>query len=197
VAISLWRFYRQEHMSKESYQYQSPQHEDGEQFIQLFMSHEREIFGLVLSLLPIWSDADDVMQETAAVLWRKFQSFEEGTNFAAWSFKVARLQVLDFYKKQRRRQALLSDDTLHKLVEQSAKQANHVNDRHLALEDCLRKLKERDQELIRLRYQPDVTTRDVATEVNRSVDAIYKALNRIHAQLLSCIQRQIKNQEVV
>ncbi|VAX39037.1 hypothetical protein MNBD_PLANCTO02-3027 [hydrothermal vent metagenome] len=174
-----------------------PQKEQGERFMRLYVTHERRLFGLVLSLLPVWSDADDVMQETAAVLWRRFDDFEEGTNFSAWAFKVARLQVLDFYKKQRRRQALLSDETFQKLSEQSIKRESHVDDRHLALEKCLGKLKERDQELIQRRYQPNVTTRDVAEEVERSVDAIYKALNRIHTQLLSCIQMQIKSQEIV
>ncbi len=173
------------------------QHVHGERFMRLFMSHERRIFGLILSLLPAWSDADDVMQETATVLWRKFDTFEEGTNFAAWAFKIARLQVLNFYKKQRRKQALLSDETFLKLAEQAQQRSTQVDNRHHALENCLGKLKERDQELIQLRYQPDATTSDVANEVNRSVDAIYKALNRIHSQLLSCIQRTMKNEGTI
>ena len=135
------------------------------------------------------------MQETATVLWRKFDVFETGTNFSAWAFKIARLQVLAFYKKQRRRQALFSDDTFQKLAEQSLEREHQVDDRHLALQNCLGKLKQRDREIVQLRYQPNATTSDVATEVNRSIDVIYKSLNRIHAQLLSCIQREIKSEE--
>ena len=34
------------------------------------------------------ADAEDVMQETASVLWKKFDEFERGSHFDRWAFRV-------------------------------------------------------------------------------------------------------------
>ncbi len=45
------------------------------------------------------ADADDVLQETNLVLWRKREDFQQGTSFWAWSHRVAffQLMALRFY----------------------------------------------------------------------------------------------------
>ncbi len=47
-------------------------------FMRLFLENERRIFGFILTLLPHWADAEDVFQETAGVLWNKFDDFQSG-----------------------------------------------------------------------------------------------------------------------
>ena len=54
---------------------------------------------------------------------------------------------------------------------------------------------QQDQELVRLRYEMGATVDSVAAAVERSADAVYKALNRIHYQLLHCIRRKLAQQE--
>jgi RNA polymerase sigma-70 factor, ECF subfamily len=63
--------------------------------------------------------------------------------------------------------------------------------RLIALERCLQKLNSRDRDLVQLRYQPDATTEGVAGSVGRSLRAVYKALNRIHEQLLVCVRQNL------
>ena len=48
---------------------------------------------------------------------------------------------------------------------------------------------------MRLRYEVGATVASVAAAVERSADAVYKALNRIHYQLLHCIRRKLAQQE--
>lgn len=45
-----------------------------------------------------------------------------------------------------------------------------------------------------LRYEYDATTKSVAERVGRGIDAVYKALNRVHVQLLNCIRRTLAMQ---
>ena len=45
--------------------------------------------------------------------------------------------------------------------------------------------------MLRSRYAPGATVKSVAAAEGRSVDAIYKALNRIHDALSNCIQRSL------
>jgi RNA polymerase sigma-70 factor (ECF subfamily) len=160
-------------------------------FLQLLVANERRIHAYIASLVPIWADADDLFQETSVVLWRKARQFEPGTDFVAWALSIARYQVLDYRKKQGRARALFSDQTIEGLADQAESLVLHTDDRRDALEACLARLNERDRELIQLRYQPGATTPGVADRTGRSLKAVYKALNRIHYQLLQCINRTL------
>jgi RNA polymerase sigma-70 factor (ECF subfamily) len=165
-----------------------------QRFLQLFLAHERRIYGFILALVPNWSDADDLLQETSAVLWRKLDDFEPGTDFLAWALSIARFQVLNYRKKQRQLRARLSDRTVETLVDQLMALGERSDARRDALAECLAKLNSRDRELIQLRYQPEATTQRVADCVGRSLKAVYKALNRIHGQLLLCIRQTLASE---
>ncbi len=60
------------------------------EFLRLFVQHQQEIYAYILTLVPHIHDADDLFQEGTAVMWKKFDQFESGTNFAAWGVKVMR-----------------------------------------------------------------------------------------------------------
>ncbi|WP_414660671.1 sigma-70 family RNA polymerase sigma factor [Horticoccus sp. 23ND18S-11] len=89
---------------------------DGEAFTRLLLQHQKRIAGLIFSLVPRGADADDAMQETCAVLWRKFGEFEPGTDFRAWALRIARFQMLNHYRRRQRAQARLSDETIEALA---------------------------------------------------------------------------------
>jgi RNA polymerase sigma-70 factor (ECF subfamily) len=162
-----------------------------EHFLQLFLAHERRIFGFLLALVPTWSDAEDLLQEASVVMWRKLDEFEPGTDFAAWALSIARYQVLSFRKKQRRDRVLFSERTLEMLADEMTALGRSEDARRDALEHCIARLNTRDRELIRLRYLPGASTQGVAEDLGRSIQAIYKSLNKIHEQLMMCIRRTL------
>jgi DNA-directed RNA polymerase specialized sigma24 family protein len=45
------------------------------------MLNDKSIYVYILSLVSNTNDADDIMQETAAVLWRKFSEFNPDMAF--------------------------------------------------------------------------------------------------------------------
>ena len=59
------------------------------EFIALLTSNQSRLYAYVLSLVGDRQQAQDVMQETNIVLWRKASQFTLGTNFGAWMLKVA------------------------------------------------------------------------------------------------------------
>ena len=56
----------------------------GAEFLRLFLQHQRRVYALILALLPNGPDADDILQETSAVLWQKFGEFERPV-LIAWA----------------------------------------------------------------------------------------------------------------
>jgi RNA polymerase sigma-70 factor, ECF subfamily len=167
------------------------QGERRERFLQLFLANERRIYAFILALVPSWSDADDLLQETSAVMWRKWDEFAPGTDFVAWALRIARYEVLSYRRRQVRDRTLFSDRTDELLADHAEAMGRAADARRDALEACLAKLSGRDRELIRLRYQPGATTQEAAERAGRSLKAVYKALNRIHEQLLMCIRKRL------
>lgn len=72
-----------------------PKNEDiHELFLSLFAAHEPAIRAYVRRLVPPRTDAADVMQDVALVLWRKFREFDdEAGGFRGWAFGVARYET--------------------------------------------------------------------------------------------------------
>ena len=73
-----------------------------DRFLRLFMANEEALRGFVRSLVPTLEDAREVMQETAAVLWRKFVELDSPENFRRWAFGVARFEALAFRRDRAR-----------------------------------------------------------------------------------------------
>jgi len=167
----------------------------GEVFLRLYQASERRIRGFILALVPDWSQAQDLMQETTMVMWSKFDEFEVGTDFSAWALSVARYQILNYRRKNQNRTVRFDDSLLEAIDEEVSTTVAEMDVRRDALRACLKKLEDQDRQLIQLRYEPGATTRSVAERVGRGVDAVYKALNRIHVQLLFCIRRTLSMEE--
>ena len=163
----------------------------GAEFLRLFLQNQRRIYGLILALVPNGPDADDILQETSAVLWQKFDEFEPGSNYAAWALRIARYQVMAYYTTKRRQRARLSDETLDAVVERLASRPEREDARAVALDGCLADLPEEDRRLIELRYRGGASVVDVARRSGRTVEAAYKALHRAHERLLQCMRGKL------
>lgn len=165
--------------------------EDYRLFIKLYLANERRLYGFVRALVPNWSDVDDVIQETAAVLWSKFDQFDKTSNFSAWALKIAHYQILNYYKNQKRDKLYFSEEMLNLLAEKNLQNPN-MDERLPLLRKCLQQLKDYELSLIQMRYEPGSSTRRVAEQTGKEIHVLYRMLNKIHAKLLLCIRRNLR-----
>ena len=63
------------------------------QFLRLYTRHQHRILAYIYTLVPNRADAEDLLQDTAVLLWEKFAQFELGTDFIAWACRVAFLKI--------------------------------------------------------------------------------------------------------
>lgn len=161
------------------------------EFLDLYSSNYPRLQFYVTALLPTANDASDVLQETSMVLWRKFDSFELGTNFFAWACKIARFQVMKYRERQGRSARLFDTSLLEKLAAEAGDEGVVGGLPLQALENCLGKLSEIDRSLIRRRYQPGTTVQQLAADVGRTANSLSKSLGRIRRTLLECIDRTL------
>lgn len=161
-------------------------------FAELLHENHRGLFSFIYSLVHNYADAEDVYQQAALIMWRKFDDFELGTNFSAWSAQVARNAARDFLKSKRRQALCFSDDFIESI--QAAYQSRHPDFfavRADALEQCLEKLSQRDRELLKMFYSPDRDMSRISSVTRRSIAALYQAISRIRKNLSRCVQRSL------
>ncbi len=165
-----------------------------DEFMELFLEHQPRIYAYIRSLVFQRADADDVMQETASVLWRKFDQFERGTNFDRWALRTAYHQVRAFRQKKARESKRLQfgDELVEMLATESGQLVDRTEDTLAALEICLRKLPEHHLKLVRWRFQPDITNRSLANRIGKSESVVSRTMNAIYESLLRCISLQQK-----
>jgi RNA polymerase sigma-70 factor (ECF subfamily) len=169
-----------------------------ERFVTLTVRYERRVRVFVSTLHPKQSDVDEILQEAWLVAWKKLDTFrysgvQPDEEFVRWLCTIARYEVAKYRRKNANR-LLLDDDVIEKLTALQFDEADYFEARHEALLECIDKLRTRDKELVRRRYQEGASAQDLADWIGRSIDAVYKSLNRIRASLLACVERTL-NQE--
>lgn len=161
-------------------------------FGELLAECHRDLFGFIYSMVQHHSDAEDVYQQVALVLWRKFDDFELGTNFAAWATKVAHLTARDFIRTRRRNAVAFSDEVLEAIAStyNPNRQWRSANTSD-ALSSCLKKLSSNDRTLVEQCYSPDRDYNQIAQKQGRSVGAVYQAISRVRKNLYQCVKRTL------
>lgn len=162
-----------------------------EQFAQLLATCQRRTFLYLLGLLHSAADAEEVLQETNLILWRKFDQFQPGTCFDRWACRIAYFEAMKFRERKAQSDHLFSTEFVESLAAEAEKTWDLLDARRDALAHCLEKLKEKDRELVLHRYQEQATTRGVAETLGRGMQGTRKALHRIRAALLACIERTL------
>lgn len=163
---------------------------ESDEFLRLLLENQTRIYAFILGLVGNYSDADDIMQETTSLLWKKFDEFTPGTDFVAWGISVARYKVQNYrQKRQRMRKRVIFDDDILERISPKTEQANqYLEDRIGVVRGCLKKLKERDSLFLQLRYYDKIMPKEISGRLGMTIQAVYKRLARVHARLLKCVK---------
>lgn len=153
-------------------------------------SHQAALHRYILSLLPDRSLADDVLQETNLVLWRKAADYDPERPFLAWAFGVARHQVMAARRDAGRDRHVFNDQLVEILAEEHPLH-DSTGPMQEALESCLNQLPHQQRELILARYEPGASVQELAKERSKTPGALSILLLRIRKVLEDCIERKL------
>jgi RNA polymerase sigma-70 factor (ECF subfamily) len=158
-------------------------------FLRLFTANEPVLRGFVRSLVPTVTDADDVMQEVAVVLWHRFGEYGQGEDFRRWAFGVAKYKVLSWQRDRGRDRHLFNDEITSSLADRSQAMADRLSAQRLALDACLDKLPREQRQMLAAAYAPGAVMKEIAGAMGQTPMALYKRLHRIRLTLLECTRR--------
>jgi RNA polymerase sigma-70 factor, ECF subfamily len=135
--------------------------------------------------------AEDLLQEVAVILWRKFGDYDAAKPFIAWGIGIARLEVLESKRSAGRSILAYHSDLLDTVEAEFVAGAVECEDRADALRQCVKGVSERTWRLLRLRYEEALKPQAIAARLGADVNAVRVALHRARGALEQCIERRL------
>lgn len=169
---------------------------DDEQIVQLIGSCQRSLLMYLLGLLGSQDLAEEALQNTHLVLWRKRAEYQPNTNFFAWACRIAHLEACALRRQRGHKVAVFSDVFMNDVsadLEAAVQQPNSVE---AFLKECLEFLDIQDRNLLDQRYADGATTQSVANSLSQSARTVYRNLERIHQRLFECVSKKAKDDGV-
>lgn len=165
-------------------------------FFGLYNSIHGSLMSYIMMMVHNLTAAEDLLQETATIMWENFDQFQEGTNFTAWAMTIARNKTLEYLRDNRRTKKLLRHEFYARLSHVAEQSAQDYGLRVNALNNCLKKLDSKDKKLIALRYRDNVSVKDIALKVGRPASTLYFRISHIMNLLNLCISRSLSKQDL-
>ena len=165
-----------------------------EKFVCLYSANEPQIRAYLRSLLPSWEDVNEVIQNVALVLWRKFDQFDPETKFMKWVCVVARFEVLAYRRSKARSRLHYTDKVFELMADEAAQELEARAQEMGALQQCLTTLPGGQNELLTLAYTDGIKTKDLAQDLGVSPGSLYEKLNRIRKGLMRCIRQRLQEE---
>ncbi len=169
------------------------------EFARLFDASQAQLLRYILNLVPSDADALDLLQETAAALWLKFDQYDREKPFGPWARKFAHYQVLKWRLETARRHekvATFSLEAIEVLSKEFERHDEVLQSRIDALAGCVEQMSTDDRTLLEQRYWEHVNLESMSTHTGMTPPQISRRLYRIRRQLEACIDRAIATEGV-
>jgi RNA polymerase sigma-70 factor (ECF subfamily) len=155
-----------------------------------FSSHRPMLRAYLHAVMRDSELVDDTLSDVGVEIARSWDRYDQALPFGPWVRGLARRVALKRLSRRDRREVTLPDDVMESIgvaVDQLGDQAALEAQRE-QLRRCLERLSDRNRELVRLRYDDELSLELIARRVRRSIGALYTAYSRIHAALLRCME---------
>jgi len=164
-----------------------------EQFTRCWTAAQPIVASFLLAGVPDFHEAEDLLQNVSVVCLRKFSEYDPQRPFVAWALGIARIELLRLRRTQSRLPLIQDEKVLDDVAEVCQELAPRLRTWEAALSECLRELRGRSAELIRLRYDEALKPGAIAERLGMGSVAVRVALSRVRAALRQCIEQKIKS----
>lgn len=172
--------------------------DSSDKYVSLLIANQKRILGYILTYVPNYADADDILQNTLSILWKKFDQFDPETDFVAYATKIAKYEIMNYFRKNKNSKKLHFDDKLYEIIEDESASTSHLfNQRKEALKECFKEFSANDKQLIKMRYEQDLSFSKIGQRLLISPAGVFKKMASIHGRLIRCIRLRLAFEETV
>jgi len=154
-----------------------------EAFAQLYESHFDKIFRYVVLKIRNQAEAEDMAQQVFIKAYESIGSYQsQGVPFTAWLFRIAHNQMVDYVRKQSKKQTVPLDESLQIKDDSDVEHEVEVKIEMEKVVLATAKLTKAQREVISLRFAGGLSITEAAKTMRKSEGAI-KALQ--HSAILA------------
>jgi RNA polymerase sigma-70 factor (ECF subfamily) len=159
-----------------------------EEFTRNWTKAQPMVAGYVNSLVPDFHKAEDILQEVAVVLWKKYKEYDKKRSFTSWAVGIARLEILSSKRDFARHHLAALPDAVDTITETYNEMTSELEARAQALKECVRKVKGGSQRVLKLRYENNLKPQKIAQSIGKEAGAVRVMLSRIRDALKKCVE---------
>lgn len=160
-------------------------------FEALYRASSPRLFGICLRLLPNRAEAEDVLQEVYATVWRKAAQFDANRARAStWLAAVARNRSIDHLRASpmARQTPMEIDDVIADPGPGPADVAGAAG-QNRRLDACMEELESRRRSLIRTAFFEGATYEELAERIGSPLGTVKSWIRRGLLQLRACLEQ--------
>ncbi len=146
----------------------------------------------ITSILRDFHRSEDVLQQVAVVLVRKFGEYDPAQPFLSWALGIAKFEILKEQRRGARDRHVFGDDLTERLGAAYEKMSGQLEAYGPMLDECLKEVDCRARLALDLRYVEDLKPADVAEQMEMTPGAVRVLLHRARTALRDCIERRMK-----
>jgi RNA polymerase sigma-70 factor (ECF subfamily) len=157
----------------------------------LYKETALQLFGLALSILRSRDLAEDIVQDSFILVWRRAHSFDPSRGAAmAWLARIVRNRCFDVLRRHGR-EAPLDDVVVQTWEDPAASPADltALSQDAERLRDCLDELDESPRKSLMLAYYEGMTYTQVADRMGAPLSTVKSWIRRSLIRLKDCLER--------
>ncbi len=142
-------------------------------FGSLYDYYQPKIYRFVLIKVGRREDAEDLTHQVFLSAFQNIKNYKDlGYPFSSWLYKIARNQVIDFYRTRKQEASLEKIDPEYFVVPATAHLVAEERMEMNRVQDGIKKLKPEYQDVVIMRFVEDMSIKDVAKTLDKSEGAI-------------------------
>jgi len=160
---------------------------DFEAFKKLVSCYNKQCFSFAYYHLKNRADAEDFVQEVFYRVFLYLKRYDEKRKFFSWLYAIERNVLMTFFKKKKKKQLEVEEVFVENIVFYDEKL--NIEDR-VALFKAIENLNEMEKDLIFLKYNEDLSIKDIAEAFHLSEENVKVKLFRAKERLLNLLKER-------
>ncbi|WP_189453995.1 sigma-70 family RNA polymerase sigma factor [Cognatilysobacter bugurensis] len=165
---------------------------DRDAFERLYRATSSKLFGVCLRVLPDRAEAEDVLQEVYATVWRKAEQFDAARASAiTWLAMIARNKAIDRLRSVPTAARAAPVELAEAVPDPSASPLDGAesSDENARLARCMDRLDGPRRDLVRTAFFEGVTYEELAARIGSPLGTVKSWIRRSLLQLRACLEQ--------
>ncbi len=159
----------------------------------LYKRYSGKIFGKCLSLLKNEGEAEDAMQDIMMKILLNMSKFGGKSRFSTWIYSITYNYCIDFLRRKKKDRSVYVDDFADNLdVEEEVNDAFLLQMKVDRLKVILEEIPTGDKTILLMKYQDDMSIREIGDILNKSESAIKMKIKRAKQKFKKTFQEKYK-----